>query len=398
VTAKNYEDELLRSAALRNANSILIARRRAEQRRDAYLAEAQRLSHTGSFGWRVSTNEIFWSDETFRIFQYDRTTKPTVELILQRVHPEDAVSVKQTIDRASHDGKDFDHEYRLAMPDGSIKYIHAVAHATRDEAGKLEFVGAIMDVTAAKRAGEELYQAQSELAHVRRVTTLGELTASIGHEVKQPLAGVITHASAGLRWLARQPPDLEEARRALRSIIKDGYRAVEVIDRIRAFVRKAPPRKERLDINEIILEVIALTRSEVRRNGVSLHTRLVNGLPDVQGDRIQLQQVILNLIVNAVEAMSGASEGARELLISTGKDAPNAVLVAVRDSGSGLDPEDLDRLFDAFYTTKPSGTGMGLSICRSIIEAHGGRIWATANVPQGAIFEFTLPVGENCTT
>jgi C4-dicarboxylate-specific signal transduction histidine kinase len=234
---------------------------------------------------------------------------------------------------------------------------------------------------------------REELAHVNRVTTMGQLAASIAHEVSQPIAATVTNADAALRWLAGQPPDLEEVRQALNDIIKDGNRAGDVIGRIRALIKRVPPRHDRLDINEAITDVIELTRSEVQRNGVSLQTRLANGLPLVRGDRIQLQQVILNFIVNAVEAMSVASEGARELLISTGKDASNAVLVAVRDSGSGLDPEGLDHLFDAFYTTKPSGMGMGLSICRSIIEAHGGRVWATANVPQGAVFQFTLPIG-----
>jgi C4-dicarboxylate-specific signal transduction histidine kinase len=243
-------------------------------------------------------------------------------------------------------------------------------------------------------ASEALREAQMELAHVNRVTTMGLLAASIAHEINQPVAAVVTNAHAGLLWLGAQPPDLEEARQALGHIITDGNRAGKIIDRIRSLIKRAPPRNDRLDINETILEVIALTRSEVLRNGVSLQTQLEDGLPLVQGDRIQLQQVILNLIVNAVEAMSDADEGARELLISTGQDASNAVLVAVRDSGSGLDLQEVDRLFEAFYTTKPSGMGMGLSICRSIIEAHGGRVWATANVPQGAAFTFTLPVGE----
>jgi len=242
-------------------------------------------------------------------------------------------------------------------------------------------------------ASEALREAQMQLAHVNRVTTMGQLAASIAHEVNQPLAAAVINAHAALRWLGAQPPDLEEGREALGYIIKDGRRASEVIDRIRALIKKAPARNDPLDINEIVLEVIALTRSEVLSNGVSLQSQLANGLPLVRGDRIQLQQVILNLVVNAVEAMSSTGEGARELLISTGKDASDAVLVAVRDSGPGLDPEGMGRLFDAFYTTKPGGMGMGLSICCSIIEGHGGRIWASANVPQGAVFQFTLPVG-----
>jgi signal transduction histidine kinase len=233
--------------------------------------------------------------------------------------------------------------------------------------------------------------AQAELAHVNRVTTMGQLVASIAHEVNQPVAAVITNAHAALRWLGAQPPDLEEGRQAIGHIIKDGNRAGEVIDRIRALMKKAPPRNDQLDINEIILEVIALTRSEVLRNGVSLKTLLAKDLPLIQGDRVQLQQVILNLIVNAAQAMSGVSERSRELLIGSGKDASIGVLVTVRDSGPGLNPESFDHLFDAFYTTKPGGMGMGLSICRSIIEAHGGQVWATANAPHGAIFQFTLP-------
>ena len=232
-----------------------------------------------------------------------------------------------------------------------------------------------------------------QLAHVNRVTTMGQLAASIAHEVNQPLAAAVTNAYAALRWLGAQPPDVEEGRQALGYIIKDGRRASEVIDRIRGLIKKAPARNDPLDINEVVLEVIALTRIEALRNGVSLQSQLANGLPLVQGDRIQLQQVMLNLIVNAIEATSSTSEGSRELLISTGKDGSDAVLVVVRDSGPGLDPEGLGRLFDALYTTKPGGMGMGLSICRSIIEAHGGRIWATANVPQGAVFQFILPVG-----
>lgn len=240
-------------------------------------------------------------------------------------------------------------------------------------------------------ASEALREAQTELAHVNRVTTMGQLAASIAHEINQPVAAVVTNAHAALRWLGAQPPDLEETRHALTGIVKDGHRVGEIISRIRGLVKGKRTRNDRLDINEPILEVIALTSSEVQRNGVSLRTRLADGLPPIYGDRIQLQQVILNLIVNAVEAMSRA-DGARELVISTGKDESGAVLVAVRDSGPGLDPQGLNRLFDAFYTTKSGGMGMGLSICRSIIEAHGGRVWATANVPKGAVFTFTLPV------
>jgi C4-dicarboxylate-specific signal transduction histidine kinase len=262
----------------------------------------------------------------------------------------------------------------------------------RPDAEQVEAVLAIgRDLTEHVLASEALRDAQADLAHANRVATLGQLSASIAHEVSQPISAVATNAHAALRWLGAQPPDLEEVRQALSRIVKDGNRASDVFGRIRGLIKKAPPRMDGLEINETILEVIALTRGEAVKNGVSVQAQLAEGLPLIQGDRVQLQQVILNLIMNAVEAMSGISEGSRELLISTAKTESGGVLVAVRDSGPGLAPASLERLFDAFYTTKPGGLGMGLSICRSAIEAHGGRLWAAANVPQGAIFQFTLP-------
>jgi PAS domain S-box-containing protein len=370
-------------------------RKRAEdalRHSEADLAEAQRLSHTGSFGWRTSTGEIIWSEESFRIFEYDPANcKPTVELVLQRIHPEDIALVQQTIDRASRDGTDWDLEHRLLMPDGSVKYVHVVTHAVRDESGKLEFVGAVLDVTERKQAEEALHKAQAELAHVTRVTTLGEMTASIAHEINQPLAAVVNNASACLRWLAAS--NLEEARQSAALVIADGHRAGEIINRIRALINKAPPQKDWLDINETIIEVIALARSEAQKNRVSLQSQLSSDLPLILADRIQLQQVILNLMINAIEAMNGINDAPRELLVSSAKGDSQGVLVTVRDSGPGLDPKSLDHLFDAFYTTKPQGMGMGLAISRSIIEAYGGRLWATANEGRGATFQFTLPTG-----
>jgi PAS domain S-box-containing protein len=384
-----------RPIATLETNNDITERKRAEdalRRSDAYLKEAQRLSLTGSFGWKVSSGELFWSEESFRIFGYDQTTKPSLELIIQRTHPTDIARVRQLIDRASRDGKDWEIEHQLLMPDGSIKSVHVVAHAARDESGRVEFVGAIMDVSAAKRAEQELRNAQAELAHISRVTTVGELTASIAHEVNQPITGVVTNAEAALRWLGAKPANLDRVREVLGEIVKDGMRAGDVLHRIRALIKKAPPRLARVDVNEAVLDVTALTRTEMLKHGVSLQTQLATGLPLIEGDRIQLQQVILNLTLNAVEAMSGVDEGAREIRISTGREASNGVLVTVRDFGPGLEPKSVDRLFEAFYTTKPDGLGMGLAICRSIIEAHGGRLWATANEPRGAVFQFTLPL------
>jgi PAS domain S-box-containing protein len=251
----------------------------------------------------------------------------------------------------------------------------------------------ITDITERKRAEEALQKAQAELAHVARVTTMGELTSSIAHEVNQPLAAIVTNANAALRWLAVEPPNLDEAREAVGRIVRDGHRASEVIGRVRALFRKTATDKARLDINHLAQESIALVRGELRRNRVVLRTELAHGLPPVLGDRVQLQQVLLNLIINAVEAMSAVAGRPRELLVSSRRDESGGVIVSVRDSGLGLDPESAERLFDAFYTTKPEGMGMGLSVSRSIIEAHGGRLWAASDGRPGATFQFSLPAG-----
>jgi PAS domain S-box-containing protein len=393
----------------------LSERKRSEEalrRSEAYLAQAQRLSQTGSFWWKVSSGEFIWSDEAFRIMGYDRTVPPSVELVFKRVHPEDIRVVQEMVSRTAREGMNMDFQHRLLMPDGSIKDVHVVLEAVCLDPENREFVGTVMDVTARKQAEEAVSKAQAELAHVTRVTTLGELTASIAHEINQPLAAMVTNANAGLRWLSRDSPDLAEANAAIRRIVRDGNRAGEIIGRIRALAKKAPPKKDWLDLNETIGEIVTMARSEVQRNRVSLQTKLANDLPLILGDKIQLQQVILNLLMNAIEAMSGVGEGARELLVSSEKvteihsesqqeeygdrDVADIewthVLVAVRDSGPGLDPQLVDRLFDAFYTTKPQGLGMGLAISRSIIEAHRGRLWARANAPRGAAFQFTLPI------
>jgi PAS domain S-box-containing protein len=358
----------------------------------SYLAEAQRLSRTGSFGWRVATGEIIWSEETFRIFGYDKTPSVSIETVVQRIHPDDRADAQRTIDRATRDGKDFNHEYRLLLPDGSVKHVHATAHAVTDASDGIEFVGAVTDVTASKRAEEKLHQAQAELAHVARVTALGELAASIAHEVNQPLAAVVANAAACQRWLEREPPDLEEARGTVQSIIKDGNRAGEVVQRVRALVNKTVDQKVPLDINEVVNEVITLLHYELASHRISLRMELAPALGLVLGDRIQLQQVILNLVINGIEAMQPVTDRPRELVIRTHEDEANQILFTVSDSGVGLAAENADRLFDAFFTTKSDGMGMGLSICRSIAESHGGRLSASDNVGPGATFQFILPL------
>jgi len=556
VTTNDDEGALLRSVALQNATSILIARQRAEQRQAAQLAEAQRLSHTGSFGWKPSTLEIVWSDETYRIFEYDRTTVPTVQHVLQRVHPEDAALVKETIQRASREGHDFDHAYRLVMPDHSMKHVHVVARAFRDESGGIEFVGAVMDLTERKRdemllAGERrllemiargdsravildalcrvveelasgslasillldrdarclrhgaapslpapyveaingaaigpsvgscgtaayrkepvvvsdiaadplwadfrdlalahglracwstpilssegkvlgtfaiyyreprtptpyeqnvieqithlasiavereqseaaLRQAQADLAHVSRVTTMGELTASLAHEVNQPIAAALTNANTCLIWLDGDSPNIEEARAATTRIVQDGTRASEIICRIRLLFKKGTPERSSVDVNDLIREMLVLLRSEAVRYGISVRTDLAADLPQVMGDRVQLQQVLLNLIVNSIDAMKNV-EGVRDLAITSRRADNEHVRVSVSDTGIGLPAQQADQIFKAFFTTKSHGTGMGLSISRSIIESHGGRLWAADNATRGASFHLTLP-------
>ena len=298
---------------------------------------------------------------------------------------------------ASHRRKRIEEE--LTNADGTTTWIETIKTALHDGAGRVAgTVGIARDLTERKREQEAARESerryrevQMELAHANRVATVGELAASVAHEVNQPIAATVTSAQAAMRWLSVQPPDLERARQALGRIVIDGDRAASVIRRIRELIKKAPPRKEPVDINEAIREVLALTRGEAMENGTSVHTQLTECLPFVEGDRVGLQQVLLNLIVNAIEAMSGVSDGVRDLLIRTGNAEPGDVLVAVHDSGPGIAPQAIERLFAPFYTTKSTGLGMGLSICRSIIEAHGGRLWASANLPRGAVFQFTLP-------
>lgn len=365
---------------------------------EAYLAQAQRLSLTGTFGWRVATGENTWSTETFRIFGYDETSSATIDMVLARTHPEDRTAVRKAIDRASIDQNDYDHAYRLMMPDGSVKHIRAVARATRDASGGIEFVGAVTDVTATKRAEEKLQNAQAELAHVTRVTMLGELTATIAHEVNQPLAAVIANADACLRWLDRETPDLAAARRSVEWVISDGNRASEVIRHVRALASKTDIEKVPLDINDIVRDAIVLIQRELTSHRVSLRTELAPLLPMILGDPVQLQQVIINLMMNGIEAMLSDAHRARELVIRSGQDETHRVLLSVTDRGVGISAENASQLFNAFFTTKSSGLGMGLSICRSIVEAHGGRLSASSNDGSGTTFQFVLPMHQEDTS
>jgi signal transduction histidine kinase len=383
------KDEIARLGSVFNDMIVRVQELYRElQRRETYLAEAQKLSHTGSFSWSVSTGEIRWSVETFRIFQYDRTTKPTVELILERVHPEDAARVKQAIENASMNGNDFELECRLLTPDHSVKFVHVVAHTLTDESGRIEVVGAVMDVTERKRADEALREAQANLARVSRVTTMGELTASVAHEIRQPIAAAVTNAKTCLRWLGRDQPDVPEAREAATRIIKDVTRAADTISSISLLFKKGALQREPVDVNELIREMIVLLRSEANRYSISIRTELAEDLPKVIGDRVQLQQVFMNLMLNGIDAMKGTTGGGELTIRSETCDAQ--LLISVSDTGVGLPPK-ADQIFNAFFTTKDNGTGMGLPISRSIIESHGGRLWAASAPSRGATFHFTLP-------
>jgi PAS domain S-box-containing protein len=505
------------------------ATQRAEQRRaeeslrhnETYLAEAQRLSRTGSFGWDVSSGEIYWSEETYKIFEYDRVVKPTLELVFRRTHPDDRDRVQQTIDNACEARAELDFEHRLLVPDGSIKHLRVLARALETSSGTLEYVGAVMDVTAAKRAEEtlreseaylaeaqrishtgswalvpatgkirywskecnrvlgfdphggqprfetfferihpddqakvreisdivgaekaefelkyrivhpggeirdihlvghpilspcgelvefvgtvmditerkraeeereRLRQLQADLTHINRVTTMGELTASLAHEIRQPISAAVIDANTCLRWLGRDCPRVEEAREAASRLVKDVTRAADIISRISLLFKKGALQREPVDVNELIREMFFLLRSEANRYSISIYTELAEDLPKVMADRIQLQQVFMNLMLNGIDAMKGTTGGGELTIKSEASDAQ--LLISVSDTGGGLPPEQADQIFSAFFTTKDNGTGMGLPISRSIIESHGGRLWAGVPSKRGATFQFTLP-------
>jgi len=527
---KRAEQELReRELELRQARDLLESKvmERTQQlgRSEAYLAEAQKLSKTGSFGWKVSSGEIYWSEETFRIFEYDRDTKPRIELVLQRAHPEDRVRVQQAIDWVLQEAKDFDLEHRLLLPDGSVKHVHSVGHLATDGPGTTELVGAITDITERKRVEvslrqteayleeaqrlshtgswawnvarrenihwsqeqyrlfgldpqsdslsfetayrrihpadqatfnevleratrersdfevdfrivlpdgstkysrsvghpvfsasgelvefvgtgidlterrqaekerERLRQVQADLAHISRATTMGELTASLAHEINQPIAAAATDARTCLRWLSREQPDIEEARESAARMVKAVTRAADIISRLRQLFKKGAPQTSLVDVSEVIQEMVVLLRSEASGHSVSILTELPEDLPRIVADRVQLQQVLMNLMLNGIEAMHETKSGG-QLTIRSLRGDGGQLLISVSDEGMGLPPDRADQIFSAFFSTKAQGTGMGLSISRSIIESHGGRLWATANSGPGATFSFTLPIAE----
>jgi PAS domain S-box-containing protein len=376
-------------------------RKRAETallKSEAYLDQAQQLSHTGSFGWNLASSDIVWSKEAYQILGIDPTIKPTIHFVSEHVHPDDHGIVQEEINRVTQGADHFEYEHRWMRPDGGVKSLYVRAHRVKYESGEEEIVGALMDVTEARKAQEALNEAQVQLAHANRVATLGEMSASIAHEVNQPLAAIVANAGAGVRWLTRETPDIGEALGTIGQIIGEAERASSVIQRIRALSKKADPEMSRLDINRLIDDVLMLVQREALSHRVSLRLDRVFGLPPVYGDRIQLQQVIINLVINGIQAMATLADRPRALVIRTQQHDADMVSVAVRDAGIGVACENLDRLFGAFYTTKSDGMGMGLSISRSIIEAHGGRIWATHNDGPGMTFQFTVttrPPGES---
>ncbi len=393
-------DETGRFLGYRGVGRHITERKRAEQalrQSEAYLAEAERLSHTGSWAFDVASNKyVYASEECGRIFELEAQEEwPTRGALSRLIHPEDWPRVNEAFEKSLRDKVDTSSEFRITLRSGTVKHVHAIRHPVLNDAGDVvKLVGTVMDITERKRAEEErerLRQLEAELAHINRVSLMGELASSIAHEVNQPLSGVVSNANACLRWLAGDAPNLEEVRETARRILRDGKRAAEVIARIRALAKRAETPQERLDLNETMREVLVLLGDEAKRKGARIHTDFAEDLAPVAGDQVQLQQVVLNLVMNGIEAMSSGGERARELGITTRNLDPDQVQVTVEDSGTGLDPNALDKIFDPFYTTKPTGMGMGLSICRSILEAHGGRLWATAKDGPGAVFHFTLP-------
>ena len=378
-------------------------RKRAEdtlRRGEAWLAQAQRLSHTGTWVLDGTTRHfLYWSDESYRIWGFDPLQGlPSRDDMWERIHPEDRERLWEEVQGALREQRDFFEEFRILLPDGTVKYLEANTHHEFSPLGALlEVVCTNVDVTERKRAQDEreqLRQLEADLAHINRVSTMGELAASLSHEILHPIATARNNARAGMRFLEMSPPNLSEVKEALGCVVRDADRAKDIVGRIRSQIKRAPPQKERFDLHEAINEVIVMVRSAIAKDAISVNTRLMDERVPVQGDRVQLQQVLVNLILNAVEAMSSVEDGARELSIRTEQSQTGGVLVAVHDSGPGIGSVNLERVFEPFYTTKTNGIGMGLSICQTIIHGHGGRLSMRANEPRGTVFQFTLPAAQ----
>ena len=366
------------------------------ERQQVHLTEAQKLTHTGSWAWRLADRKMkteHLSEEWYRIYGFDPAEgSPTREEYLERVHPEDRLKCKCMSERAIVEKADYDQEFRITLPNGMLKWIHTVGHPVLSTTGDLEgFVGSSSDITERKSAEQErekLRQLEADLAHIDRVSTLGEMAASLAHEIKQPIAAAITSANSCIEWLAHEPPNLDRARAAAARIDKYGNRAAEIIDRIRSFYKKSPPQRELVDVNGIIQEMLTLLEGEATRSSIAMRTDLSAELPKITADRVQLQQVFMNLILNAIEAMN---DSGGELTVKS-QLQDGQLQFSVSDTGVGLPMEKMDQIFSAFFTTKAQGSGMGLAISRSIVESHGGQLWASANSGGGATFHFTLPI------
>jgi PAS domain S-box-containing protein len=364
------------------------------RRSESYLAEAQRLSHTGSWAYDPATEKaLYWSDEMFRICGFDpQQGPPTSAMFLERVHAEDHESVDEAMRNAAAEKTEYQVEHRIILPNGAIRHIRARGHPVLDRSGNVvQVVGSAVDVTDLKRAEQErerLRQVEAELTHMNRVSTLGELAASLSHELKQPIAASMTDAETCMLWLKRDQPALDEVLEAAMRIVQAGTRATEIIDGLRSLYKKSPAKRELVDVNEIVGEMLLLMRGQANRYSISMHTVLAPDLPKIIADRVQLQQVFMNLMLNAIEAMK---DTAGELTIKAELGQGGQLLLSVSDTGAGLRGENMEQIFNAFFTTKPQGSGMGLSISRSIVESHGGRLWAADNPPRGARFCFTLP-------
>jgi PAS domain S-box-containing protein len=369
----------------------------ALRRSEAYLAEAQMQTHTGSCAIDGTSREtVYWSDEMFRLFGFDpQQGPPKWEQFLEQIHPEDREKVRFASDATFRTKVNCDVEFRIVKPDGTVKHIHGIGHPVVGPSGQLvQVLGTMVDVTERKRAEkarDRLRQLEADLAHIHRVTTMGELTASLAHEIKQPIGAAVTNAEACLRLLNRNKPDLPEAREAALEMTRDARRAADIIDRVRLLYQRGSPHLDVVNLNELIKEMVVVLHNEANRHSVTMHTDLAEGLPTVMADRVQLQQALMNLMLNGIEAMRDTSG---ELSIKSQLGEDGQVLMSVSDTGVGLPAGSADQIFNAFFTTKSQGTGLGLAITRSIVESHGGRIWATANSGPGTTFHFILPTRE----